>query len=240
MTVYTEQTLKEINSSYDLKNKLTTTDIKKVNDWVKFIEEGRKDKKPQVGDIVEFTNKYGDYYADAHIDEVDKEEVNICTRSPLAFALVTKSEEGSLATYVGGPSQTGWWSIPKNLKLIGKRKKLFATLIDCELAGEEMINFLAEVNVWEYQEEDLQYTTKTHDRFKVRINEGTKNNGYKYIVYKDNLKHTAMKTDEEYKAWLDASRSVEFNIRGFYSKIVWTLKQEGCCVPHTNACKNNI
>ncbi|MFP7486374.1 DUF4121 family protein [Priestia filamentosa] len=226
MTVYTGQTLKEMNLSYDFEHGLTTTDVEKVNGWVKLIEEGRKSEKPQVGDIVEFTDKYGDYYKNAHIEGVYEDVVNICNRPSIPF--VSKSREGLLSTSTGGGS---WGNIPSNLKFIGKRKKVFTTWGHWGPIGNGAVNFLAEVNVWEYQEKDLQYTTKTHDRFDVKVNEDVKSHEYKYVVYKNNSNYTAMKTDEEYKAWLDTFEGVEFDGGWFYSKTVWTLKQESLCVP---------
>ncbi|MEJ1517585.1 DUF4121 family protein [Bacillus cereus] len=229
MNKYTIESLKEImsNATYDYNHQIKQFDVDKANKLVKAIESSRNDKSPQIGDIVEFTNKHGDYCANAHVEELKEDGLYICERPSSSFVSVNESNN-SIYTSTGGGS---WTDIPMNLTYVGKREKAFVAWGHGGACGNGAITFIAEVNVWEYKEADLTYTTKTHDKFHVSIREDADSAHYKYVITKGALSHTAFKTDEEYQAWLKTYHGVEKDGAWENTKIVWTYKQTSSCIP---------
>jgi hypothetical protein len=225
--MYTLESLKEINRSYNYQHWMNEDDVKKANTWVEFIESTRDDKFPQVGDIIEFTNKHGDYYKNAHIEKVSDKELEICEQPHIPFI---GTYNGKFYTSTSGGS---WCSVPTNLKLIGKRKKYFGDWGHCGACANGQMIFSAMVNVWEYKEPESLYgdfTTKEFDKFYVSILEDEKlkeqHNNYKYLVTTSGcMSHTAFKTDKQYQAWLKTFNGVEFAGHWENQRIVWTHKQ---------------
>src|SRR5690554_4854771 len=122
--MYTMESLKEINWSYDYNHKINQSDIDKANMYVKIIENSRDEKQPKSGDIIEFTNKHGDYYKNAHIEKYDAEDdvFNICEQPYVPFIGLNKNNDGIYCSTSGG----AWDNVPKNkLKYIGQRLKTF-------------------------------------------------------------------------------------------------------------------
>lgn len=233
MKNYTIETLKQINLGYDYDHRVTESDVEKANQWVKFIESRRTEESPQIGDIVEFTDKHGDYYKNAHIEKVEGDTLNICEQPYIPFVGIYNNK---LYTSTSGGA---WTNIPQNLKLIGKRSKLFKDWGHCGACGNGAINFECMVNVWEYAEPDQfhqGYSTKNHNKFYVTVLEKEedreKHNYYKYLVTTSGCtSHTAFKTDKEYQAWLKTFNGVEFNGHWQNQRIVWTHKQYSKCIP---------
>ncbi|PDZ95434.1 hypothetical protein CON36_28190 [Bacillus cereus] len=164
MNKYTFGSLKEIygNATYDYNHGINQFDVDKANALVKVIENSRNDKSPQVGDIVEFTDKHGEYYANAHIERLQEDGLYICERIFSCFVSTNERTE-SIHTSAGGGE---WTVIPINLTYLGKKEKRFVTIGHNENGA---FAILAEVNVWEYKENDLTNTTKAHDKFHVSI-----------------------------------------------------------------------
>lgn len=225
---YTLESLKEINTGYNHNHGVRQSDVEKANLWVKFIEESRNDL-PQVGDIVEFTDRHGNYYRNAHIEKVDEEdeELNICEQPYVPF--VGKSNKGLHTSTSGG----AWANIPRELKYLGKRKKLFHAWGWGGGRANGAIQFYAEVNVWEYVAAILEFSTKTHDKFYVYANneELTNPHDYKYTVSEGAFNKCAFRTDEEYQAWLKTYRGVEREGNWDNQIVVWTYKQKKENVP---------
>ncbi|GAB6453035.1 DUF4121 family protein [Bacillus cereus] len=223
MNKYTIESLKEINPSYDYHHGIKQIDVDKANELVKAIENSRNDKSPQIGDIVEFTDKHGEYYANAHIEKLQEDGLYICESPSSSYVSVNESND-SIYTSTGGGK---WATIPANLTCVGKKERKFVVVgHDGIICGNGAFTIIAEVNVWEYQESNLTYTTKTHDKLHVSIREDVDLAHYKYVITKDGLSHTAFKTDEEYQAWLKTYHGVEKDGAWTNTKIVWTYKQK--------------
>jgi len=230
--MYNLESLKEINQSYNYQHWMNQDDVDKINKWIKFIESTRSDKMPQIGDIVEFTNKHGDYYRNAHIEKVN-EELEICEQPYIPFI---NTYDGKFYCSTSGGA---WDNIPKNLKLIGKREKLFKDWGHCGACGNGSVNFKVMVNVWEYIEPNSLYgefSTKDYNKFYVSVLEDEKlreqHNNYKYLVKTSGcMSHTAFRTDKEYQAWLKTFKGIEFTGHWENQRIVWTYKQIEKCVP---------
>jgi hypothetical protein len=228
--MYTIETLKKVNPSYDYEHRIIQEDVEMVNNWITFIGNSRDKNSPQVGDIVEYTNEHGDFYKNAHIEKIDGYEgegLHICERPQVPF--IGKSNNRFYTSTSGG----AWTNIPKNLKLIGQREKAFCDWGHCGACGNGAVNFSVVVNVWEYKEPEplyKDYSTKTHDKFYVSVLEDQllreQHNNYKYLIQTNGCtSHTAFKTDKEYQAWLKTFNGVEFDGHWQNQKIVWTHKQ---------------
>lgn len=229
MEKYTLENLKALNGRYDYNHGLKESDVVNVNNWVELIEKSRCSTTPLVGDIVEFTNKYGNYYQNAHIDNIEGEELYICETPYVPF--IMRSLEG--VGYCTSTSGGAWTYIPKKLKLIGTRKKLFKDWGSYGVCAEGAVTFYAEVNVWEYIDGNPEFTTKEFDKHYVSITKDrVHSTEYKYIIRKESLGQVAFRTDEEYKAWLKTFHGVEqTGYGGINQRIVWTYKQSSRCVP---------
>lgn len=224
MKKYTIDTLIEINPLYHAQHTLIQSDVDKANKLIEFIEKTRTQSVPQIGDIVEFTSEYGDYYENAHIETVSENEIYICEKPSVPF-IYTGLSENRLSTSTSGGA---WTYIPKNLEYVGTKEKLFKDWGHCGACGNGAIQFRANVNVWRYIKGNSKFTTKTHDRFFVYVSE--KPDPYKYTISKCSGNYIAFRTDKEYNAWLKTFHGIEeVGPRG--NKIVWTFKQEELCVP---------
>lgn len=219
--IYTETTLKELNPLYEHYHTLTKGDVDNTNYWIGFITGTRNIESPQVGDIIQYTDSFGNYYENAHIEEVDKDSIYICERASVPF--VGKLENGELYTSASGGT---WTNIPNKLSFVGKRKKTFKDWGRLGPNGNGAIEFQVEVNVWEYAEKALEYTTKTHDKYELYVRDDVTSNQYKFIIKKDGMNHTAFHTEKEYLAWLKTFNGVETDNQYYDShKTIWTFKQ---------------
>ena len=223
MKKYTVETLKDINESYDSKYRVTPSDVEKVNQLIEVIESSRNNAIPQVGDIVQFTSKYGDYYDLAHIQGGPLWKLNHHKEPSAPFVNV---RDNKVNTDTSGGA---WTNIPSDIHLVGTKEKAFVAWGHGGARANGAIRFFAKVNVWVYVEGEHEFTTKTHDKFHVNIVEQQSPNDYKYIVTKNAISHSAFKTDEEYLAWLKTYHGVEMEGYMLNSKIVWTYKKQGSC-----------
>ncbi|AAK79121.1 hypothetical protein BJV85_002850 [Clostridium acetobutylicum] len=214
--MYTLEKLRELNKSYDYEHTLNESDVEKANSWVKKIEGSRNKNFPQVGDIVEYTTKNGDYYKNAHIENiyVKDKKIYICEEPYVPF-LCSAFNEINTSTSGGA-----WAYIPTKLKLIGEREKSFRDWGHCGGCGNGAITFKAIVNVWKYEEiPNLKYTTEYYDKIYITINP---EDDYKYTS-----RYGAWKNDEIFSAWIQAYKGniekSKFNDKCF---TVWIYKSE--------------
>lgn len=223
-TYYTIETLKGKSPAYDRRHGVTEADVNKANGLVALIECTRNDEVPQVGDIIEYTDKYAEYHPSAHVEQMSDGFINICSKPYTPFVFKHEHETAIVTDTSGGP----WANIPKNLKLIGKRKKAFKSWGHCGMAAEGAFYIEAEVNVWEYSEAESEYTTKDYDKFIMYINhEPEKNHQYLYTVSGAGTFDTA---DELY-AWLNTFKGVIHAGAWPNTRTIWTHKQTRLCVP---------
>lgn len=201
---YDLESLSEINQRFiGTHLRLTDWDVDKSNRMSDLIEQTRNPLLPMPGDIVEFTNRWGDCYQNAHIESVTDDEVYICEEPYIPFASI--SEEEIYFNTSGG----AWRTLPRNLKRIGSRPKRFHSWGHTGPCADGTVDYFAEVNVWKYIESDPffgTYTTK--DYCKQCISYDPKDSsswGYHYYG-----KGHAYKTEKEYLAWLTTYRGVEF------------------------------
>lgn len=77
------------------------------------IESTRLNNQPMPGDIVEYTTRYGDWYPDAHIDEVNENGISICEVASVPYV---SKHNGKLS--LGSVSGGSWTTIPTKLHKI--------------------------------------------------------------------------------------------------------------------------
>lgn len=225
MKRYTLETLRKINE--EAGNSFTEDTVNKANELVEILENSRDNKCPQIGDIVEYTTEYGDYYGNAHIDSVKEDKIYICERPYTPFMTVDfTGEEIDISFSTSGGA---WTYTPRALKYLGKRSKLFKYWGG---GFSTAILFYATVNVWEHIEGNHEFSTKTHDKFFLSIVNPEYPYGYKYLISKGGLSDIAFTSEEEYKAWLKTFKGVEIDtLHDNNHKIIWTYKQTEKCVP---------
>ncbi|GAB6427611.1 DUF4121 family protein [Bacillus luti] len=220
MTKYTIESLKEINASYDKEHRVTDSDVIKANQWVKFIEDTRDSDTPKQGDIVIFTDSYGYYYSNTNIENIEDDEINILALPQTPF--VGKNRQGNELTASG--SGSSGYTIPVELKYVGKKEKEFQDWGHCGATRNGTIRFNAEVNVWEYSETDSKYTTRDYDRFHMFFHKDEENSLVQYIVSSAGTTKSYF-TKEEYDAWLITYRGTVQDSYDENNKTIWTYKQ---------------
>lgn len=231
---YTRETLTKINQRfcYSHYHGITDSDLTMVNDYVRVIEFSRSKKIPKVGDIVEYTNEYGDYYMNAHIEnKYEDGNIYICERPYVPFIRVNKNENGIICSTSGG----AWCTIPvTNLIYIGEREKTFCDWGHCRACKDGAVEFKAKVSVWRYTSSEnkfisentgMPYTTKDFARMKINYcadEYGEAKDGSNYIYFGENH---AWKNDLELQAWLRTFRAEVFDW-GDNGMFVWHWREK--------------
>lgn len=192
--------LKKIQHRYDYT--ITDYEVKKANRYIELMKKERENTNiPVVGDIVRYTDQYGIYYGNAHIDEVLDNEVYICEQAYVPFIGI--NSKGKICFSTSG----GSWSYKeyKHFKKVGTQQKRFCDWGNCGACANGAFDFIVEVNVWEYSEvADNEPTTKTHHKYCVTTlaeERRVEHNDYKYLVSEQCYSKTAFRTDEEYEKW---------------------------------------
>lgn len=219
--------LKTFNESYDVLYGVNEMDLEKIQSLVLHIESCRDITTPQVGDIVQFTNSYGEYHAYAHVENVCKDQLYICEKPYVPFIEANQHTNKIKTSTSGG----AWFFIPSNIRYVGTARKSFKTWGHNGPCANGAVQFTAEVSVWEYTKGEHQYTTKTHDKFLVHNCEHDKETDYNYLISKGGQRHTAFRTKEEYQHWLKTFNGVEAAENNFNSIVVWTYKQVNTSIP---------
>ena len=217
---YTKETLTAINSRfcYAHYKGITNSDLAMANDYVRLIESTRSSKIPKAGDIIRYTNKYGDYYEHAHIELVRDGEVNICEQPYVPFIGKNKNEDGILCNTSGG----AWTNIPvEKLTFVGMEEKTFHDWGHNGACADGTVQFKAYVSVWEYNENEQPYSTKTHNKMYVSYREEPDEYGYRF-----HGESKAWRNELEFQAWLETVKGEVFKGNWSNQIIVWYWKQK--------------
>lgn len=213
MKKYTIETLSEINQRFISTHCfLRDSDVEMVNELVTAIENTRTENSPQLGDIVLYTNEYGEYFSNAHIETVNENSVELCERTS---TYVSVDNEKVYCNSSGGT----WKHIAiKDLTYTGNQKeKLFWHFGSRGACADGSVDFYAKVNVWECNLNKEPFSTKTHDKYYFSYSE-KEYSGYHYFSSKSGISINAWNTEEEFQAWLRTNRAVVNN------NIAWTYK----------------
>ena len=231
---YTKETLTEINQRFcgSHYSGIMDSDLSMANNYVRIIEYSRSKKKPKAGDIVEYTNEYGDYYMNAHIENVYEDgDVHVCEQSYVPFIGVNKTEDGIICSASGG----AWLTVSsKKLVYIGEREKTFCDWGHCGACADGAVEFRAKVSVWRYTSSENKFISKetrkpytTRDFARMKINYcadkcGNPKDGSNYIYFGE---YSVWKNDLELQAWLRTFRAEVFDW-GDNGMFVWYWREE--------------
>lgn len=222
--IYTKETLAPLNQRFiSAHYHLTDSDVDLANKLVDLIEQTRDPDRPMPGDIVEFTTVHGDFYPNAHIENVYETGLYICEQPYIPFV----SDTGGKPSF--STSGGAWRQIPRNLKRIGTRPKLFKEFGHLGPCADGAIEFYAEVNAWAYTESDpfFPYTTRDWRRYYMHYDEKS-HDPFGYHYYLDG---TAFRTEKEYLAWLDTYHGVEFEGYWENQTVIFCYRQNSILLP---------
>lgn len=210
---YTINTLSEINQRFlSRHNSLEQYDVDMANNFIRLIETSRSKKTPKAGDLVLYTNEYGDYYSSAHIEEIENGKVHLCEQASVYVCDNSSVSEGFICSSSGGT----WSSIPvEKFYYVGTKEKRFWHFGHLGACADGGIDFYATVNVWECSLNKQPFSTKTHDKYYL-FRSGCKGN---YHYFTRGTCGCAWEKKEELQAWLRTHRAV------IVDNIAWVYKE---------------
>ena len=228
MEKYTLETLLPLNFLYNHEHIMRESDVDMANKYKAVIEASRTDDKVQTGDIVQFTDKYGNFYRNAHVEKICDEtgRLYICEQAHTPFIWLNDAKDNIKCSAGGG----AWRYVPANLTLIEKRKKQFCDWGYYGARGNGAVRFEAFVNVWEYKDPDPihgEYTTEHYDKQFISYvvdERGNPKDGSRYRYFGSFSSGIAFETTKDYQAWLKTYRGVEFKGNWHNQTIVFHYK----------------
>lgn len=222
--IYTRETLTPLNQRFIRTHyRLTDFDVDLANELSELIEQTRDPDRPMPGDIVEFTTVHGDFYPNAHIENAYETGLYICEQPYVPF--VNEIDDKPSFSTSGG----AWRQIPRNLKRIGTRPKLFKEFGHLGGCADGAIEFYAEVNVWVYTESDPYFPYTTRDWCRHYMNyDKESHDSFGYHYYLDGI---AFHTEKEYLAWLATYHGVEFEGYWGNQTIIFCYRKNGVLLP---------
>ena len=219
--MYTLETLTKINQRFTGTHfELQQSDVDMANKYVEIIEKSRSKEMPKVGDIVRYTNEYGNYYHSAMIDSIDGNDVVLCERGN-SYISLTENEKDILLSTSGGSFP---YTTLDKFKYIGTTERSFWRFGHCGACADGGIDFYATVSVWECNVNEQRFSTKTHDKYYISYSKESSDMGYHFTATKDATSCNAWKNEKDLQAWLRTFRA-EIQ-KGYWENqlIVWTYK----------------
>lgn len=214
--MYTLEELNAINGRFtNTHGDVNTSDLETVNKYIDLISATRNKEIPQVGDIIAYTNEYGDYFPTAHIEEINDNIVHICVYAH-SYVSMDTNEKNIVCNSSGGT----WHSIPLDkLSYKGTQERSFWFFGHCGACVDGGIDFYTDVNLWEYNENKEPYSTKTHDKYYLGY-QNIRDCNYKWFLSSmEGYSYSAWETEKELQAWLRTNRACINN------DTVWTYKE---------------
>lgn len=213
--MYTLESLSVINLTYCYSHSMTQKDVDTVNSLVETIEKERVGvTTPLPGDIVYFTDRYGQYYDNAlpsKLNAFGDGKAEVCYGP---YAPVVSMDGGEIRLSVsGGPFGH---HDPAAFAFMGESCRRFAVWGACGPQANGLVEFDARVHLWSYREPNPlygDYSTKDWDMFYVNYsNEPKDGSRYRYSVsLPGGTRMHAFADDTAYLAWLKTYRGIEFN-----------------------------
>src|SRR5699024_11023460 len=94
MDRYTIDALSCINDDYIIANHvISQLDVDMVNHYMDLIENSRSVSEPMPGDIIQYTDPYGEYFPHAHIEYIADGKANTCEN---AYVHICRNDENVL------------------------------------------------------------------------------------------------------------------------------------------------
>lgn len=217
MKKYTVETLKKENYHFDYEHGITESDVMKVNKIIDAIENSRSTERIQVGDVVQYTNEYGEYFPHAMITNI-YDNTEICENGNM----YTNIHEGEFchSTSRGSFSHHEM----KGFTYIGKTTRTFWTFGHNGACANGGVYFTATVNLWECNDNKEMFSTKTHDKYYLSYRKS--DSDYQYFASKSGgMSDNAWRTAKEMQAWLRTKRAIVTGENTWGGAIIWTYKE---------------
>ena len=219
MKKYTVEMLKEENTLFDREYGTTESDVDKVNKIIEFIKNSRTKEQIQVGDVVQYTNEYGEYYPHAIITNLDNDYAEICENG----SIHTNIYKGEFCHSTSGGSFSHY-NI-KKFTYIGTTTRTFWTFGHEGACVNGGVYFTATVNLWECNDNKEMFSTKTHDKYYLSYRKAENNGDYQYFASKCGMSSYAWRTEEDMQAWLRTKRAVVTGKNTWGGAVIWTYKE---------------
>lgn len=217
MKKYTVETLKKENYHFDYEHGITESDVMKVNKIIDAIENSRSTERIQVGDVVQYTNEYGDYFPHAMITNI-YDDAEICENGNM----YTNIHEGEFCHSTSGGSFSHHEM--KGFTYIGKTTRTFWTFGHNGACANGGVYFTATVNLWECNDNKEMFSTKTHDKYYLSYRKS--DSDYQYFASKSGgMSDNAWRTAKEMQAWLRTKRAIVTGENTWGGAIIWTYKE---------------
>lgn len=217
MKKYTVETLKKENYHFDYEHGITESDVMKVNKIIDAIENSRSTERIQVGDVVQYTNEYGEYFPHAMITNI-YDNTEICENGNM----YTNIHEGEFCHSTSGGSFSHYEM--KGFTYIGKTTRTFWTFGHNGACANGGVYFTATVNLWECNDNKEMFSTKTHDKYYLSYRKS--DSDYQYFASKSGgMSDNAWRTAKEMQAWLRTKRAIVTGENTWGGAIIWTYKE---------------
>lgn len=217
MKKYTVETLKKENYHFDYEHGITESDVMKVNKIIDAIENSRSTERIQVGDVVQYTNEYGEYFPHAMITNI-YDNTEICENGNM----YTNIHEGEFCHSTSGGSFSHHEM--KGFTYIGKTTRTFWTFGHNGVCANGGVYFTTTVNLWECNDNKEMFSTKTHDKYYLSYRKS--DSDYQYFASKSGgMSDNAWRTAKEMQAWLRTKRAIVTGENTWGGAIIWTYKE---------------
>lgn len=214
---YTVETLKKENHLFESEYGITELDITKINNLIETIESSRTQEHIQIGDMVQYTNEYGEYYPQAMITNLN-DDAEICENG----SMYTNIHNGEFCHSTSGGSFSH--HNINDFTYIGTATRTFWTFGHYGACANGGVYFTATVNLWECNDNKEMFSTKTHDKYYLSHRK-SENNDYQYFASHNALSAYAWRTAEEMHAWLRTERAIVTGKDAWGGVIIWTYKE---------------
>jgi hypothetical protein len=155
LTTQFKKILADMNPSYNHQHTVTISDVSNVLTIIMAMENqlgrrflfGGDSRKPEDGDIIEYTDKYGKEYKHAHLQTMGG-EWTVCEEAYIPF--VGLPSDGKVTTNASGGS---WHSVEiARMEYVGTASKRFIVWGHSGACANGGVEFPVTVNVWRYVE----------------------------------------------------------------------------------------
>ena len=197
---------------------ITDKDVVLLQGYVDLLE--KESSTPKIGDMVQFTNECGEFYSSGHLNKINADLCDFYAEAFIPYVFVEKDKTYSFSVS-GGYRENANLS---ELKYVGKKEKYFTLFRSCG-----SITFPVMVNVWEYNKNKDDFSTKTHDRVVVYEVKNQNNSIYnhKFEVHNKSFCCKTFNTSNNLNRWLEMRKAVKSKLEWNENCLVfWILKEE--------------
>ena len=213
--MYSLKTLAYDNSRFCSSHTLMESDLIMANSYVELIETTRSNTEVKAGDMLDYTNEYGDYYPRAHVEYVENGKAYICERPYVPF--IGRKENGIACSTSGG----AWTYVDiSRLEYLGTEEKKFCDWGHCGGCKDGAVEFKAKVSKWIYSDNKSKYSTKYYTKYYLTKLNKPDEYGYKYYVRSFEMtSYRAFKNKTDFEAWVHTFVGV------VEDNVIWTYRE---------------